>query len=152
MAQFKKQIASNKKAFHNYEITEKLECGIVLAGYEVKSLRQGNITLSDAYVKIFKDELWLIGCYIPEYKQAHKATGDINTRRDRKLLVHSSQLKKLRKQVEEKGLLLIPTQMYFLKQHVKVEIGTGRPKKLFDKRDTLKKRTQQREIDRNSKL
>jgi SsrA-binding protein len=151
MAPFKKQIASNKKAFHNYEISEKLECGISLSGYEVKSLRQGNITLSDAYVKIYNDELWLIGCYIPEYKQAHNI-GTINTRRDRKLLIHKSQLRKLRKQVDEKGLLLIPTKMYFLKQNVKVEIGVGSPKKLFDKRDTLKKRTQQREIDRNTKI
>lgn len=150
MSEFKKQIASNKKAFHNYEISEKLECGIMLAGYEVKSLRQGNITLSDSYVKIFHDELWLIGCYIPEYKQAHKA-GVLDSRRDRKLLIHKSQLKKLRKHVDEKGLLLVPLQLYFIKQHVKIEIGVGRPKKLFDKRETLKKRSQQREIDRKFK-
>lgn len=142
-----KNIAMNRKATHRYEITEKIECGISLKGSEVKSLREGKLSLDEAYVRIRDDELWLVGADIPEYKQATIWNHD--PRRPRKLLVHRQQYNKLAVRAFEKGLTLVPLQVYFnVRGIVKVMVGVGKGKKLHDKRDSLKKADMKRQIDR----
>lgn len=142
-----KTIAQNRKATHRYEITEKIECGIVLKGSEVKSLREGKLSLDEAYVRIRSHEVWLVGADIPEYKQATIWNHD--PKRPRKLLVHSHQYEKLATRAFEKGLSLIPLRVYFNDRGiVKVMVGVGKGKKLHDKRDSLKKADVKRQIDR----
>ncbi len=140
-------ISENRRARHRYEISEQLECGIMLVGSEVKSLRDGKISLDEAYVRLEQGELWLIGADIPEYKQATIWNHD--PRRPRKLLVHRAQLAKLAVRATEKGLTLIPLRVYFNQRGiVKILVGVGRGKKLFDKRQTIKDRDTKRQIDR----
>lgn len=142
-----KTISQNRKATHRYEILEKLECGIVLVGSEVKSLRDGHLSLDEAYVRIREEEVWLIGADIPEYKQA--TIWNHERRRPRKLLVHAQQYRKLAARAFEKGLTLIPLRVYFnARGLVKVMVGVGKGKKLHDKRDSLKKADVNRQIDR----
>ncbi len=140
-------ISENRRARHRYEITEQLECGLMLVGSEVKSLREGKISLDEAYVRLEGGELWLIGADIPEYRQATIWNHD--PRRPRKLLVHRGQLAKLAVRATEKGLTLVPLRVYFnARGIVKLMVGVGRGKKLFDKRQTLKDRDTKRQIDR----
>lgn len=145
-----KTVAENRRAHHRFEIIEKLECGIVLHGSEVKSLRNGHLSLDEAYVRFREKELWLIGADIAEYRQAN--VWNHATRRARKLLVHARQLKKLGEKALEKGLTLVPLRMYFNERGiVKVLVGVGRGKKLHDKRDSLKKADVKRHLDRATK-
>lgn len=145
-AQFR-LISENRQARHHYEIIEELECGICLIGSEVKSLRDGKISLNEAYVRVSNNELWLIGADIAEYRQA--SFYNHLPKRQRKLLTHKRQFEKLAKQVQEKGLSLIPIRIYFnARGYVKLVIGVGRGKKLHDKRETLKKADVQRQISR----
>ncbi len=145
-----KNIAQNRKARHRFEILEKIECGIVLKGSEVKSLRDGKLSLEESYVRFRDNEIWLVGADIPEYKQATIWNHD--PKRPRKLLVHSGQLKKLSIRAFEKGLTLVPLQVYFnARGIVKVMVGVGKGKKLHDKRDSLKKADVKRQIDRAMK-
>ncbi len=145
-----KIIAKNKKAFHNYEIIEKLETGISLQGCEVKSIRAGQINLRESYAKVFNNELWLIGCYISPYTQSQHVTPEPT--RDRKLLIHKKQITRLIGKVQEKGLTLIPLKAYFSKNIIKIEIGLGKAKKLFDKRKVLKEKAINREIERGMRF
>jgi len=143
-------IADNRRATHRFEILEKLECGIVLHGSEVKSLRNGHVSLTEAYVRFQQGELWLIGANISEYKQANLWNHD--TQRARKLLVHRRQLDKLRLRAMERGQTLVPLKMYFNERGiVKVLIGVGRGKKLHDKRQSLKDADTRRQLDRARK-
>lgn len=146
-------ICENRKARHKYEILQQVECGVMLIGSEVKSLREGNISLNEAYVRVENRELWLIGADIAEYRQA--SFWNHKPKRSRKLLVHRRELDKLSTKAFEKGLTLIPLRMYFnARGIVKVMVAVGRGKNLHDKRQTLKdadnKRRLSREIrDRN---
>jgi SsrA-binding protein len=146
----RKNIAENRKARFKYEILEQIEAGIVLLGSEVKSLRQNRISLDEAYIRVNDGELWLIGADIAEYKQA--TLWNHAPRRPRKLLVQRGQLKKLSARANEKGLTLIPLHIYFNHRGiVKLLIGVGRGKKLFDKRETIKESDSRRNIDRAMK-
>ena len=141
-----KLIAKNRRAFHEYEVEEKIECGIVLEGTEVKSLRDGKLSFSDSYGRIRNNELWLIGMHIAEYKQ-----GNINNHeplRDRKLLVHRDELKRLKRKVDERGYTLIPLSLYLKGDIVKAELGLCKGKKLYDKREDLKRKAQKRDAER----
>ena len=134
-----KLIAENRKARYNYFIEEELECGIVLEGSEVKSMRANKTSVVESYASIEEDQLWLINCYIPNYKNAKTFTHD--ERRRRKLLVKKRELLKLIKNKGRLGMTLIPLKLYFNKVGIaKVLLGVGKGKKLIDKRQTEKKR------------
>lgn len=131
-----KVVATNKKAFYDYEILEKFEAGIGLEGDEVKSARKNQVSLKGSLAKIQNNELWLLNCHFGSAKEPE---------RTRKLLVHKKEIKKLFGKSQMKGLYLIPLRMYFKKNFLKVEIGLGKIKKLYDKREVIKKREWERE-------
>jgi SsrA-binding protein len=140
-------ITKNRKAFHDYHIEEKYEAGIMLVGSEIKSIRDKPPSIKEAYVKIENNEVWLIGAHIPEFKQAsifnHEPT------RKRKLLLNRKEIKKLKNNLELKGYTLVPLKFYFNKRNmVKVQIGLGKGKKNYDKRQGLKKKDDQRRMER----
>ena len=140
-------ICTNRKAGFRFEILEKLECGITLVGSEVKSLRDHNASIEEAYVRIDGDQLWLIGSHIAPYTFANTQNHD--PLRKRKLLVHKYEIRKLRPKVEQKGLTLIPMRVFFnLRGLAKVTIALARGKTLGDKRRTIKARDDKREMDR----
>ncbi|MSR60094.1 MAG: SsrA-binding protein SmpB [Planctomycetaceae bacterium] len=139
-------ICTNRKARFEYEILEQIECGIILTGSEVKSLRGGKASLDEAYARVRDDELWLVGCDIAIYPQASLMNHE--PRRIRKLLLHRREIAKFAEQAGFKGLTLVPTSMYFSRGIVKVKIAIGRGKKLHDKRETLKKNEAKREMQR----
>ena len=141
-----KDVATNKKAFFEYEILEKIEAGIELVGAEVKSARGGQVSLSDAYATVHNRELFLLNAYFAPYKQAGP-TG-IDPRRTRKLLLHKKEIERLIGKIKERGLSLIPLKLYFRRNVLKVELGLGKGKKKFEKRESIKKREAQREIER----
>jgi SsrA-binding protein len=138
-----KLIASNKKAEHDYFVLQKLEAGIALQGTEVKSLRDGKANLKDAYVIFKKDEAFLFAAHISGYSHGNRENHD--PERTRKLLLHRREIEKLHVQVVEKGLTVVPLRLYFKGGKVKVEIAVVRGKKLFDKRETEKRREADRE-------
>jgi len=139
-------IAENRKARHNYHVLDTLECGIALVGSEVKSLRGGQLSLDEAYGRVEDGEVWLVGANIAEYAYSH-ALNHVPKRR-RKLLLHRREVKKFAGQAYEKGLTLVPLKMYFKAGRAKVLLGICRGKQSHDKRDSLKKRDAQRDIDR----
>ena len=141
-----KLVRKNKKAFHNYVILERFEAGIVLVGTEVKSLRDGNVNLDEAYGRILEGELWLLGAHIKEYDRRGYASHE--PKRRRKLLVRRQELRKLETKVKERGFTLVPLSIYFKRGLAKVEMGLGRGRKLYDKREDMKKRDASREIRR----
>ncbi len=141
-----KVIANNRKARHTYAVLDTLECGIQLVGSEVKSLRAGQVSLEEAYGRVDKDEVWLVGCDIPEYSFAN-ALNHVPRRR-RKLLMHRREIRKFAAQAYEKNLTLVPLKMYFKKGRAKVLMGLCKGKKQYDKRESLKKKDMQRDIDR----
>ena len=141
-----KRIAENRKARHSYEIVDTLECGIVLVGSEVKSLREGHVSLDEAYGRVRDDEVWLMGCDIAEYRQANVLNHE--SRRPRKLLLHRREISKFAGKAFEKGLTLIPLKMYFKEGRAKVLMGIGKGRKLYDKREKLKKDSMKRDMDR----
>ncbi len=142
-----RMISENRKAKHQYEILESVECGLLLLGSEVKSLRNGKCSLDEAYGRIRGGELWLIGCDIPEYKQA--SFWNHETKRPRKLLVHKRELGRFGGKSQEKGLTLVPLQLYFNDRgKAKCVIGLCRGLKVHDKRETMKKKDAEREIQR----
>ncbi|MGC8643462.1 MAG: SsrA-binding protein SmpB [Isosphaeraceae bacterium] len=141
-----KIVARNRKARHEYELLEKVEAGIVLTGTEVKSLRNGKANLEDAYAEIDKDEVWLLGCDIPEYLQANRMNHV--PKRRRKLLLHRREIDKLGTKTGEKGLTLVPLSIYFKKGVAKVELSVARGRKLYDKREAIKKQDAKRDMDR----
>ena len=142
-----KIISDNRQARYLYEILETYEAGIQLVGTEVKSIREGKVNLRDGYAVIRQGEIWLINVHISPYE----ASGEYfnhDPRRSRKLLLHRREIKKLIGQIEQKGLTLVPLKMYFQNSWVKVTLGLARGKKLHDKRETLKRRQEEREIGR----
>ncbi len=140
-------IADNRRARFEYEVLDSLECGIALVGSEVKSLRNGKMSLEEAYGRMKNDEIWLVGCEIPEYKQA--TVWNHEPKRVRKLLLHRRELRKFAARAQEKGLTLVPLKVYFnARGIVKVLMGLCRGRKMHDKREVLKKRDTQRDIDR----
>ena len=141
-----KRIAENRKARRNYEIIDTLECGIALQGSEVKSLRAGKVSLDEAYGRILKKEVWLIGCDIAEYSHANVMNHE--PRRPRKLLLHRREIHKFASKATERGLTLVPLKMYFKSGKAKILMGVGRGRKLFDKREKLKKETLKRDMER----
>lgn len=137
----------NRQAFFQYEVLEKVEAGLVLIGSEVKSIRDGNVSFADSYVRVDDGEAFLLSCHIAEYKNA-KAFGHEPLRR-RKLLLHRRELRKLEKKVETRGVTLIPLRIYFNARGIaKVEVGICRGKQLHDKRRTARERESEREIRR----
>jgi SsrA-binding protein len=142
-----KSVAENRKARFNYEIGEVVEAGIVLTGSEVKSLRLGKATIAESYADARDGAIWLINSNIPEYLQAHRYNH--TPKRPRKLLLHQRQINKFAAAVEREGMTLVPLKLYFNAQgRAKIEIALGKGKKMHDKRDTLKKRSWDRERGR----
>ena len=141
-----KVIAQNKKARHDYSIEDVFECGIVLTGTEVKSLRMGRASLIDGFAMVDKGELWLSGVHIPEYTQG--TWTNHTPRRDRKLLVHSAEIRKLSARMKEGGLTLVPLSLYFKDGKAKIELAVAKGKKVHDKRSALMERQANREIER----
>ena len=142
----RKVIAQNKKARHDYSIEDVFECGIVLTGTEVKSLRMGRASLVDGFAMVDKGELWLSGVHIPEYTQG--TWTNHTPRRDRKLLVHSAEIRKLSARMKEGGLTLVPLSLYFKDGKAKIELAVAKGKKVHDKRAALMERQAGREIER----
>lgn len=145
-----KIIAENRKAFHDYFIEEKYECGIVLSGTEVKSLRAGKVNLKDSYVTVKDGEIFLIGVHISPYENGNRF--NLDPMRTRKLLMHKNEIIRLYSTVKQDGLTLVPTKCYFKDSKVKFEIGLARGKKNYDKRDVMAKKQADRDIERAMKL
>jgi SsrA-binding protein len=141
-----KLIARNKRAFHEYHISDRLECGLMLTGTEVKSLREGSASLEDAYAKVEDGEVWLIGSDIPEYTMGNRMNH--KPKRPRKLLLHRREIGKFAGKASERGFTLVPLRMYFRRGRAKVELGIARGKQLHDKRQDLKKADAERDIRR----
>ena len=144
-----KIIAKNKKAFFEYEITERFEAGIVLVGTEVKALREGRANLKDGYADIRKEEMYLINIFIGHYSAGNINNHDEN--RPRKLLLHKREIRKLIGKISEKGLTLIPLKLYFFHGRAKVEIGLAKGKKVHDKRRDIMEKDQKRDMEREIK-
>lgn len=144
-----KLVANNKKAWHDYFIDDKIECGIELFGTEVKSIRMGHCSIKEAFVRIDKGEVYVNGMHINPYEKGNIFNKD--PLRPRKLLLHRSEIDKLEGKIREKGITLVPLQVYFKGSLVKVEIGLARGKKLYDKRADIAKKDQRREVEREYK-
>jgi len=138
-------VAENRRARHDYEILDHLECGIALVGSEVKSLRSGRMSLDEAYGRVDGREVWLIGCDIPEYEKANQLNHV--PKRPRKLLLHRREIDRFAGRALEKGLTLVPLKMYFKEGRVKVLMGIGRGRQAHDKRQKLKAETARRDIE-----
>lgn len=138
-----KVVASNRRARHDYFIDDVFEAGIMLTGTEVKSLRQGRATLTDGYVSVDRGEAWLEGVHIPEYTEG--TWTNHSPRRKRKLLLHAEEIERLAERSREKGHTVVPLRLYFVKGRAKVEIAVARGKKLYDKRETLRRQQDDRE-------
>jgi SsrA-binding protein len=144
-----KVAAQNKKARHDYFIEQTLEAGIVLSGTEVKSIRLGRSNLKDSYADIDGGEAYIRGMHVSPYEQGNIFNKD--PMRDRKLLLHRKEISRLLGLIQQKGLTIVPLQVYFKRGKVKVELGVARGKKLYDKRDSIAERDSRREIDRRMK-
>ena len=144
-----KLVTKNKKAFHDFQIIEKIESGIVLKGSEVKALREGRCNLKDSYARIINNEIWLLGVHVSSYENAGYAGHE--PERDRKLLLHKDELKRIHRKVKEKGVTIIPLKIYFKNGIAKVEIGLAIGKREYDKRQDIAERDQQRELKRMEK-
>ena len=144
-----RQIAANRKAFHDYFIEDKLEAGIELAGTEVKSIRQGNVNLKDSFCAVKDGEMFLYGMHISPYEQGNIFNKD--PRRTRRLLLHKREIMKLQARVQQDGYALVPLSLYFSGPRVKVELAVARGKKLYDKREAAAQRDAKREMDRMSR-
>jgi SsrA-binding protein len=139
-------VATNRRARHDYAIEETFEAGMVLTGPEVKSLRMGRATLSDAYARVDGDEVWLENLHIPPYEMADTRAYD--AKRRRKLLLHREQIRRLTGKTAERGLTLIPLKIYFTRGIAKMELGLGRGKRQFEKRHSIAEREHRREMER----
>jgi len=142
----RKVVARNRKARHEYEILETLDAGIALKGPEVKSIREGKVSFQDSFARVEGGEVWLHSLHISPYEQANRYNED--PLRPRKLLLHRDEIRRLVGKVEEKGLTLVPLEIYFARGYAKVQIAVARGRKLHDKRDALRKKTQEREARR----
>ncbi len=139
-------IATNRRARHEYEILETIEAGLVLRGTEVKSLRAGLVNFKDSYATMRNGEVWLLGCHISPY--SHGTDANHAPERDRKLLLHDREIKRLTGKIAERGLTLVPLKLYFKNGRAKLEVGLARGKKLHDKRSALREREVRREMDK----
>ena len=144
-----KAVSINRRAFFNYEILEKYEVGIVLKGTEVKSIRQGQVNLRDSFGRIEGGEVYVLNLHISPYAQG--SINNVSPTRTRKLLLHKGEIKRLVGKVSQKGLTLIPIRLYFKENLVKIELALAKAKKVYDKREKIKKRELEREIRRSSK-
>jgi len=144
-----KIVAQNRKAFHDYTIEETLEAGIVLLGTEVKSLREGKANLKDSYVIVKGTEVFLLNCHISPYSHGNIMNHD--PLRTRKLLIHKKEIAKLQGKAAVKGYSLIPLKIYFKASHAKVEVGLAKGKRQYEKRESIKKKEADREIERAMK-
>jgi len=142
-----KVFAENRKAYFNYEILEKFEAGMVLTGQEVKSIKSGRINLAGSYVVLKNSEVYLIGANVPPY-QPQNAPTDYDPSQSRKLLLNKKEINYLIGKSAERGLTLVPLKVYTKNRRIKLEFGLGKGKKKFDKRETIKKREVEREIER----
>jgi SsrA-binding protein len=141
-----RQIAGNRKAFHDFFVEDRFEAGIVLVGTEVKSLREGRVNLRDSYAEVRGGEVYLMGVHISPYEMGNLANHD--PLRPRKLLLHANEIGRLEQKINEKGYTLVPTRMYFRGSRVKVEIGLARGKKQYDKRADMATRDAARDVQR----
>ena len=139
-------VTQNRRAFHDYFIEDQLETGIVLSGTEIKSIRDGKATISEAYVRVQNGELWLIGSHITPY--SHGSWTNHDPDRPRKLLAHGREIEDLKKSIEQKGLSIVPLRIRLKNGRAKVDIGVARGKKLFDKRQASAERDANRDMDR----
>ena len=145
-----KILANNRKARYHYTVLDTLECGIELRGTEVKSMKNGQFSFSDSYAKIDKGELWLMEFHITPYDHGNQFNHEPG--RARKLLIHKQEVKRLKRRVDEKGLTLVPLKFYLKRGLVKLEIGLCRGKKVYDKREEIKKQDLKRDQEREIKL
>jgi SsrA-binding protein len=141
-----KLIASNKKAYHDYFILDKLEAGMVLLGTEVKAAREGRVNLKDSYAMVKQGEAFLLNCHISPYSHGNRENHEPT--RTRKLLLHSKEIRKLVGKTQEKGLTLVPLRVYLKRGKIKIELGVARGKKLIDKRETERRK----ELDREARV
>jgi SsrA-binding protein len=148
-AQGEKTIVDNRRARHDYHLSDKVEAGLVLTGTEVKALRDGKATLQQAYADIRDTEAWLVGLHIPEYGQGNRENHEPN--RPRKLLLHRREIDRMYAQVREKGMTIVPTRLYFKDGRVKAELALGKGKDLRDKRRDVSERDAKRDIERAMK-
>ncbi len=139
-------VAHNRKAKHRFTVLDSLECGMVLVGSEVKSLREGRVSLDEAYGRVREGEVWLVGCDIPEYVEANRFNH--RPKRPRKLLMHRREVRNFAMQAYEKGLTLVPLKLYFKGGKAKLLLGLCRGKELHDKRQAMKKAEAQRDMAR----
>jgi len=144
-----KNITVNRKAEHDYFISQRIEAGISLVGSEVKSLRIGKANLTDAYAAIIEDEVWLINAHISKFDQA--SFNNHEPLRKRRLLLKKSEIRRLKFKLQEKGFTLIPLKFYFKESKIKVELGLAKGKKLYDKRESIAKKDLNRELERRIK-
>lgn len=145
----KKVITTNRKAFHDYTIFEKYVAGIVLSGTEIKSVRKSAINLKDSFCKIEDNEIFLYNCHISPYEQGNRFNH--KAERTRKLLLTKKEILKMHSKIKKDGYTIVPLEVFIVKGFAKVEIGLAKGKKLYDKRESLAKKDQQREIDRKMK-
>ena len=148
--QGEKLIVDNRRARHDFHLSDRVEAGVVLSGTEVKALREGKATLQQAYAEVRDGEAWLVGLHIPEYVQANRANHEPD--RPRKLLLHRREIDRLYGQVREKGFTLVPTRLYFKDGRVKAEIALARGKELRDKRRSIADRDAKRHMERELKI
>ena len=146
MGKGEKIITLNRRARHDYEIIETIEAGIELKGSEVKSLRAGQVNLKDSYARIEDGEVFLVGCHIAPY--THGSVFNPDPLRPRKLLLHKQEIKRLERKIAERGYTLIPLSLYFKRGKAKVELALAKGKTIVDKRETIKRKTAKREIER----
>jgi SsrA-binding protein len=139
-------VARNRKARHQFEVLETVEAGMELRGPEVKSIRAGNVSFQDSFARVERGEIWLHSLHISPYEQANRA--NVDPTRPRRLLLGKHEIRRLAVKVEEKGLTLVPLDIHFSRGYAKVTLAVGRGKKLHDKRETLKRREQEREAQR----
>ena len=148
--QGEKLIVDNRRARHDFHLSDRVEAGVVLSGTEVKALREGKAPLQQAYAEVRDGEAWLVGLHIPEYVQANRANHEPD--RPRKLLLHRREIDRLYGQVREKGFTLVPTRLYFKDGRVKAEIALARGKELRDKRRSIADRDAKRQMERELKI
>lgn len=141
-----KIVAQNKKAYHDYFILDTYEAGIELQGTEIKSVRKGSVNLKDSFIRIRNDEAFIDNMHIAPYEQGNRFNHE--PLRQRKLLLHKKEIKKLQKELKENGLTIVPTKLYFNTSKLKVEIALARGKKLYDKRQDLKEKDSKRDIEK----
>ncbi|MCH5156728.1 MAG: SsrA-binding protein SmpB [Clostridiales bacterium] len=144
-----KLISTNKKAFHDYNVVESLECGINLIGCEVKSLRKGEVNLADSYCRIVDGSLILLNCHIKNYDKG--SYSNVASRRDRRLLAHKREIMRMMGKVKEKGYSIVPLKLYFKDSLVKVEVGLVKGKRDYDKKESLLKKDAERDLQRTMK-